>query len=126
MPIDNPSVEDELTPPLDVSAATVDTDAQQRGIMVDGSGTISSDSTPQDVFSSNDNRKYLLVQNLSNSLLFLNIGVDANEGAGSIPLNSNGGSGAGGSIVFESDGVPTGKVSIIGPSSGASFTAKQI
>ena len=108
--------------PIDVSAATVDT--QQRGTLADGSGAISS-AAPQDVFAANGNRKYLLVQNLSDSLLFVNIGADANKGAGSIPLNPNGGSGAGGSLTFENEGVPTGKVSIIGPS-GATFTAKEI
>lgn len=101
------------TNPLPTRSAT--------GGLTDGSGTISVASTAQDVFAENADRKYLRIINMPGATdrIWVNIGATATAGAGSIPLA------AGESLVFDGSFVPTGRVSVLSPTVGIGFTAKE-
>lgn len=85
-------------------------------------GTISLASSSQSPLSENINRKYLLIQNISDTDMWINFGGAATEGAGSIKLAPSGhyelGSTAGGYMNTES-------VHIICSQAGKSFTIKE-
>ena len=60
------------------------------GGFVNGSGTIAVANTSQEVFNSFSGRSYLLIQNISDTDMYINFGSPANIGAGSIKLVPNG------------------------------------
>lgn len=87
--------------------------------LTDGSGTITTGGTSQQIFAANSTRNYLFVQNLSSADEYINFGSAATTGAGSIKLIS------GASFVMESNTITNQTVNIIGATTGQSFTAKQ-
>ena len=92
------------------------------GNLVDGSGSIATGGTAQQVFAGNTGRQYLLIQNVSSGDLWVNFGTAAVASQPSIKIVANG------SVEFSAGGtgvVPTGTVSIIGATLGQAFTAKQ-
>lgn len=101
---------------LDVALSTV---GQQRGSLTDGSGTITTGGTSQQIFAANAARKYLLVVNVSVLDLWINFGVAAVQTQPSIKIVPNG------SFVMEGFFVSTETVNIIGATTGTIFTAKQ-
>lgn len=93
------------------------------GSLNDGSADITLGGTAEDVFARNDGRQYLLIQNHSDTDMWVNFGTDAVADQPSIKVYANGGSlefGAGHTGV-----VPTARVSIICATTGKPFTAKE-
>lgn len=101
---------------VDVPLSSV---GQQRGALTDGSGTITTGGTSQQIFAANAARKYLLVVNVSALDLWINFGVAAVQTQPSIKITPNG------SFVMEGFFVSTETVNIIGATTGTVFTAKQ-
>lgn len=96
------------------------------GPLTDGSGTITTGGTAQQVFAANSSRKYMLIQNQSTDTLYVNFGTAAVVGQPSMALQpANGANQAGGSLSFEDNFVPNTTVSIIGATTGDAFVAKQ-
>lgn len=91
-----------------------------RGTFTDGSNDITSADTSQQVFAANTSRKYLLVQNVSDTDMWINFGTAAVKDQPSVLLRASGGA-----FIAEANFVPTGTVNIICGSSGKAFTAKQ-
>lgn len=86
----------------------------------DHSGTIGAGGTAQTIIPANTSRRYLLVQNVSDAVMWVDIGATAVESQPSILLLANGGS-----LVFEGAFIPTGLVSVRGATTGKAFTAKE-
>lgn len=99
--------------------------AQQVGLavkqssLIDGSGTITTGGTAQTVFAANGSRRYLYVQNNSTAALWINFTTAATTSQPSLEIV------AGNSFVMDSSFVSTEAVSIIGATTGQTFTAKQ-
>lgn len=89
------------------------------GTLVDGSSTITTGGTSQQIFATNASRKYLFVQNLSTGNLYINFGSAATQGSGSILLLPNA------SFAMEASYTSTQTVNIIGATTGQAYTAKQ-
>lgn len=90
------------------------------GVLIDGSGVITSGGTSQQIFAANAGRRYLLIQNQSSESLWVNFGVAAVGSRPSIQIANSGGS-----LIFEGSFIPTGTVNIIGATTNDAFTAKQ-
>lgn len=101
---------------VDVNLSTL---GQQRGSLTDGSGTITTGGTSQQIFASNTARKYLLFVNVSSEDLWINFGTAAVVTQPSIKVVPNG------SFVMEGFFVSTQTVNVIGATTGSAFTAKQ-
>ena len=92
-----------------------------RGSLSDSSGTITTGGTAQTVFASNASRNYLLiVNNSSTDILWISFTTTAVQGRPSIPIYP-----AGGSFLMSTTYISTEAVSIIGATTGDSYTAKQ-
>lgn len=92
------------------------------GNLVDGSGSIAAGGTAQDVFATNHGRQYLLIQNISDTTMWVNFGTDAVEDQPSIQIV------AGAALEFSAAGtgvVPTARVSIRCSTIAKKFVAKQ-
>lgn len=90
--------------------------------LTDGSGTIAVGGTSQQVFTENRGRMYLLIQNVSDTTMWINFGVAANANQPSIQLV------AGAAIEFSAGGtgvIPSSTVNILCSAAGKAFTAKQ-
>jgi hypothetical protein len=87
----------------------------------DRSGTITLGGTAQTIAAVNGARTYLLVQNVSDTAMWVNLGATATAGAGSILLSANGGS-----FVAEASAIPLGHVSILCATTGKAYTAKEM
>jgi hypothetical protein len=87
--------------------------------LTDHSGQIGAASTSQQVMAANPNRKYLLVQNVSDTDMWVNFGGDATEDQPSILLPADGGN------ITESSPSITDSVHIICGTISKSFTAKE-
>jgi len=101
------------TPAVPVQSSPV------QGTLTDGSGTITTANTSQQVFAANPNRRYLLLQNISSATLWFNFTTAATTAQPSLQLTS------GASFVMESSFVSTEVVNIIGGTAGQAFVAKQ-
>ena len=84
----------------------------------DLSGTVTSGGTAQTIAAANTDRRYLLIQNHSDTDCWINIGVTAVAGQPSIKLFANGG-------VYEPLVVPQALISLFGAVTGKAFTAKE-
>lgn len=93
----------------------------RRGTATDRSGTVTAGGTAQDAAAANTARRYLLIVNPKSSTtrLWFNLGTTAVQASPSIALDP------GDSFVQEGMYVDTGRVSIIGPTTGAAFTVKE-
>lgn len=89
------------------------------GALNDYSGSITTASTSYDVVGTNASRRYALVQNISDTGMWLGIGSAATTTNG-IFLASNAG------IVWESGFLPTATLSILCTTSGKRFVVKEI
>jgi len=101
------------TPAVPVQSSPV------QGTLTDGSGTITTANTSQQVFAANPNRRYLLLQNISSADLWFNFTTAATTAQPSLQLPS------GASFVMEGSFVSTEAVNIIGGTAGQAFVAKQ-
>ena len=105
-------------------------------LTVDGTVTVASDKgsvseastqsittggTHQQVFAANSSRKYLLIQNISDTDMYLGLGFNPSNTtpAGLLLAKSGGG------IVFESSYIPTSEVRIVCATTGKRFVALQ-
>lgn len=87
--------------------------------MKDFSGATSG--SAQSIIGENRNRAWLLIQNLSDTVMYVNFGDDASAADGSYMLFASGGSQS-----FEAPNfVPTDRLSIYCASAGKSFTVKE-
>lgn len=89
------------------------------GALNDYSGSITTASTSYNIVNANASRRYALVQNISDTGMWLNIGAAATT-TNSIFLASNSG------IVWESGFLPTATLSILCTTSGKRFVVKEI
>jgi hypothetical protein len=89
------------------------------GTLADRSGTLTTGGTSQQLAAANTTRKYLLIQNVSTTDLWINFTTAAVVGQPSIKVV------AGGNFVMESSFVSNEAVNIIGPTTGQAFTAKE-
>jgi hypothetical protein len=89
------------------------------GGLNDYSGSVTSADTSYDVVGTNASRRYALVQNISDTGMWLGIGTAATTTSG-IFLASNSG------IVWESGYIPTPTLSILCTTSGKRFVVKEI
>lgn len=90
------------------------------GALTDRSGTVTSGGSAQTIAAANAARRYFIIQNHSDTDLWLNFGVAAVANQPSFKIAANGGT-----MVFEGSYIPTGLVSIIGATTGKAFTAKE-
>lgn len=87
----------------------------------DRSGSITLGGTAQTIAAVNGRRTYLIVQNISDTTMWLNLGGTATAGSGSFLLAANGGS-----YAAEGSAIPSGAVSILCATTGKEFTAKEM
>ena len=102
-----------------VTAAGEITALPVNGALNDYSGSITTASTSYNIVNANASRRYALVQNISDTGMWLNIGAAATT-TNSIFLASNSG------IVWESGFLPTATLSILCTTSGKRFVVKEI
>lgn len=93
--------------------------AVAQGTYTDKSGTITTGGTAQSLAAANASRRYLMVQNNSAGDLWINFGVTAIVGQPSIRLQP------GDAWIEDGTFVNTGSVSIIGATTGQTFSAKE-
>lgn len=85
----------------------------------DRSGSITLGGTAQQIMAANTSRRYLLIQNNSSANLWINFGIAAVQSQPSIQLQP------GQAFVMENNTIFTSLVSIIGATTGQTFTAKE-
>lgn len=88
-------------------------------VFTDRSGTITNGGTAQSQVPANANRKYILIQNNSDTNLWFNFTTTAVQSQPSILLIPNA------SFFMETRIVGTEAISVIGPTTGKSFTIKE-
>jgi len=89
------------------------------GTLTDRSGTITTGGTAQQLAPVNVTRRYLFVENVGTAILWINFTTTAVQSQPSIEIP------AGYSFVMEDGFVSTELISIIGPTTGQAFTAKE-
>lgn len=94
--------------------------APEDGTPADGSGSTAVAATSEEVFAANAGRVYLLVQNVSDTNMWVDFGAAAVVGQPSVLLAANGGS-----IVFDGSFVPTSTVNVVCSASGKAYVAKE-
>ncbi len=108
-----------------MSLLAIPAQAQQavvrQSALVDGSGTVTTGGTSQQVFAANPARSYLFCQNpiAASEPLMINIGAAASTTAASYELA------AGGTMTFQVPFVPTGVVNITAATTAHRFICKQ-
>lgn len=85
--------------------------------VTNNSNTITTGGTSQQIVAANSSRKYLLVQNISDTNMYLGVGYTPTTTTG-ILLASNGGG-----IIFESSFIPNSAINILCATAGKAFVA---
>jgi len=98
---------------------TVTADSNRGNLTAASTQSITTGGTHQQVFASNASRKFLLVQNLSDTDMYLGIGFNPSNTTPDGILLSKGGGG----IVFESSYIPTQEIRIVCATTGKRFEA---
>ena len=98
-------------------SGTITADSNRGNVTEASTKTITTGGTHQQVFASNANRKFLLVQNVSDTDMNLGIGYNPTASTG-IFLGKNGSG-----VVFESSFIPTQEIRILCASTGKAFVA---
>lgn len=91
----------------------------ESGTLTNGSGSVAVLNVSQQIFAANTTRKYLLVQNLAATDIYINLTDAADIDVNSIKLLPDG------QFVTESNFIPTGAVNVIGAVGGEIFIAKE-
>jgi hypothetical protein len=100
---------------------TITADSNRGTLSAPATLSITTAATSQEVFASNASRKYLVVQNLSDTVMYLGVGFTPNSSTPQgLLLSANGGG-----IVFESNFIPTQAVNIVCATAGKRFQALQ-
>jgi hypothetical protein len=88
-----------------------------QGNLTNRSGTITTANTSQQIIAANTNRRYLLIQNHSDSIIYIAFGVTAttSNGIGLTP--------GGGSLIYENGFIPTQAINAICTRSNSDFVA---
>jgi len=102
---------------LPAISGTVTADSNRGNVTEASIKTITTGGTHQQVFASNANRKFLLVQNVSDTDMNLGIGYNPTASTG-IFLAKNGSG-----VVFESNFIPTQEIRILCATTGKAFVA---
>lgn len=89
------------------------------GDFTDRSGTVTVGGTAQQLAPANTSRKYLFIQNNSSGDLWINFGANATTAQPSVKVE------AGANFFWESSFVPSSSISVIGATTGQTFTAKE-
>lgn len=89
------------------------------GALTDRSGSITVTNVSQQLAPANSTRKYLLIQNVSGSDLWVNFGADANAAQPSIKLKPDE------RLVFDGGFVPTQAINILGGALTQTWAAKE-
>jgi hypothetical protein len=98
---------------------TVTADSNRGNLTAASTQSITTGGTHQQVFATNASRKFLLVQNLSDTDMYLGIGFNpSNTTPDGILLSKSGGG-----IVFESSYIPTQEIRIVCATTGKRFEA---
>lgn len=102
-------------------SSTVTASSDKGSISEASTQSITTGGTHQQVFASNASRKYLLIQNISDTDMYLGLGFNPSNTtpAGLLLAKSGGG------IVFESSYIPTSEVRIVCATTGKRFVALQ-
>jgi hypothetical protein len=113
----NDYVTNDANHPIPVTVST--TSLVVHGAPTDASGSIAAGGTSQQIFAGNTTRSWLIIQNISSAVLYINFGAAAVVDSNSIKLNAN--------AFYESPAqfCPSGIVTIIGATTGQKFVAKQ-
>ena len=90
--------------------------------LTDYSGT-TPDTNSNTIIASNANRKYLLIQNLSDTAMYVNFGAAASAGAGSIKIAATGTTGD--KHEWNGNGVPVSDVRLLCTASSKAYTVKE-
>jgi len=98
-------------------SGTVTADSNRGNVTEASIKTITTGGTHQQVFASNANRKFLLVQNVSDTDMNLGIGYNPTASTGIFLAKSGGG------FVFESSFIPTQEIRILCATTGKAFVA---
>lgn len=104
-----------------IGAAGGSGNAVTRGAVTDGSGTVATGGTSQQVFTANAGRSYLMCQNpiTATETLFVSLDTSASTVSGSIELAP------GTSASFQQQFIPNGTVNITAATAGHRYTCKQ-
>lgn len=105
--------------PVTSSGASPTVIAPKQGTLTDRSGTIASGGTAQTLAAANANRTYLLIQNNGTADLWINFTTTAVQNQPSLKLP------VGATYVSDPQFISTEAVSIIGPTTAQTFTAKE-
>lgn len=106
------SIDSKLTSPIQVVTTTA------KGTLTDRSGT--AQATSASIIAANANRRYLFIQNLSGSKMYINFGAAATVDTNSILLQPNGGS-----FTMEGEFLSTDQIFIIAAANNKPFMAKE-
>lgn len=87
--------------------------------LTDRSGTITAGGAAQTAAAANPARRYLILQNVSDTIMHFNFGVTAVASQPSLLLA------VGATVVFAGPIVPTALLSVIGPATGKGYTCKE-
>lgn len=85
----------------------------------DGSGTITTGGSSQQIFAANADRSLLIVQNISANPLYVNFGAAAIVDSNSVKLNPDD------KLILTGEGAPSESINIVGSTGGDSFVAKE-
>lgn len=91
-----------------------------KGTLTDGSGNIAAAGVSEQVFAANSARRYLMVQNVSETDMWLDFGTPAVADQPSFLLLAGGGG-----VAFEGSFIPTSTVNILCSVMGEPYTAKE-
>lgn len=122
----NPIIRGEFTPGVYLNVSVDSTGAIRTspspflGSLVDRSGTITTGGTSQQVMAANPSRRYLLIQNVSDTTMWCNFSIAAVQTQPSFILITNA------SFLMENETIATSSINCIGPTTGKAFTAKEL
>jgi hypothetical protein len=105
---------------VDASGRPLVVTAPSGGNLTDCSGTITEGGTSQELVAALTTRKYLLIQNLSDEVMWINFGADAEADSGSIKLAV-----ASDPFIMQGSFVSTQTVNIVSATTGKAYTAKE-
>ena len=119
--VDGPLTDTELRATAVPVSGTVTVASDKGSVSEASTQSITTGGTHQQVFASNSSRKYLLIQNISDTDMYLGLGFNPSNTtpAGLLLAKSGGG------IVFESSYIPTSEVRIVCATTGKRFVALQ-
>jgi hypothetical protein len=102
---------------LSADTAIIKTEVNRQGTLTNRSTTITAGGTSQQVAAANTSRNYLLIQNISDTAMYVGIGYTPTTTTGLLLSASGGG------IVFETSFIPTQAINVLCATTGKAFVA---